>query len=262
MITSSTNQHVKDIIQLNQKSKARSKMGVFVVEGERAVSEVPERLLERIYVSESFFGETMTTGKLDALNFDASQIEVVADDVFKIMSDTQTPQGILAVVKQPKYELMQLYKGDSTHLLILENVQDPGNLGTMMRTAEGAGATGVVMTKETVDLFNPKTVRATMGSIYRMPFYVTDDLEGTVNRLKSLGVRVYAAYLGAYKTYDQINYGKGLAFMIGNEGNGLSSHAAGLADELISIPMSGQLESLNAAMAAGILMYEVRRQRQ
>lgn len=236
-------------------------MGVFVVEGERAVLEVPARLVEKVYVSETFFNESMVSGKLDKLSCDASAIEVVIDEVFKLMSDTQTPQGILAVVKQPKYELMQLYKGNDTHLLILENVQDPGNLGTMMRTAEGAGATGVIMTKDTVDIFNPKTVRATMGSIYRVPFYITDNLEETVNRIKSLGTRVYAAYLGAFIQYDQANYNRGTAFMIGNEGNGLTPQAAGLADELISIPMSGQLESLNAAMAAGILMYEAKRQR-
>lgn len=236
-------------------------MGVFVVEGERAVLEVPARLVEKVYVSETFFNESMVSGKLDKLSCDASAIEVVIDEVFKLMSDTQTPQGILAVVKQPKYELMQLYKGNDTHLLILENVQDPGNLGTMMRTAEGAGATGVIMTKDTVDIFNPKTVRATMGSIYRVPFYITDDIEGTVNRIKSLGTRVYAAYLGAFIQYDDANYSRGCAFMIGNEGNGLTPQAAGLADELISIPMSGQLESLNAAMAAGILMYEAKRQR-
>ena len=146
-------------------------------------------------------------------------------------------------------------------LLVTENVQDPGNLGTMFRTAEGAGVTGILMSRDTVDIFNPKTIRSTMGSIYRMPFLYTEDLKKDISELQKEGVHFYAAHLKGKASYDEADYQKPSAFLIGNEGNGLTTEIADLADVYIRIPMEGKLESLNAAMAAGILMYEANRQR-
>ena len=189
------------------------------------------------------------------------KMEIVGDSVFKQISDTQTPQGIMAVIEMPHYELADLLDGDSTHLLILESIQDPGNLGTMLRTGEGAGITGVIMNSQTVDLYNPKTVRSTMGSLYRMPYYISDDLEGTINLLKEKGVKLYAAHLKGTLSYDEPEYTRACGFMIGNEGNGLSDQIADMADTYIKIPMEGKVESLNAAISATLLMYECNRQR-
>lgn len=189
------------------------------------------------------------------------KMEIVGDSVFKQISDTQTPQGIMAVIEMPHYELADLMDGDRTHLLILESIQDPGNLGTMLRTGEGAGITGVIMNSQTVDLYNPKTVRSTMGSLYRMPYYISDDLEGTINLLKERGVKLYAAHLKGTLSYDEPEYTRACGFMIGNEGNGLSDQIADMADTYIKIPMEGRVESLNAAISATLLMYECNRQR-
>ena len=131
----------------------------------------------------------------------------------------------------------------------------------MLRTGEGAGITGVVMNQTTVDLFNPKTIRSTMGSIYRVPFYVTKDLPATIGKLKKEQVKLYAAHLKGTMQYDEPDYRGRTAFLIGNEGNGLSDEIAGLADSYIKIPMEGQVESLNAAISASLLMYETNRQR-
>lgn len=146
-------------------------------------------------------------------------------------------------------------------LLVLEDIQDPGNLGTIFRTAEAAGATGIIMSRGTVDLFHPKVVRATMSAIFRMPFYISNDLCAEVRALRGKGVRSYAAHLGGKRAYDELPLTQGCAFLIGNEGNGLSEALTAQADEKIIIPMAGGAESLNAAMAAGILMYEAARQR-
>ena len=146
-------------------------------------------------------------------------------------------------------------------LLLLEDIQDPGNLGTMFRTAEAAGATGILMSRGTVDLFNPKVVRATMSAVFRMPFLVSDDLCADISALRKDGIRVYAAHLGGSRPYDSLPLTRGSAFLIGNEGNGLSEKTADTADEKIIIPMAGATESLNAAMAAGILLFEAARQR-
>ena len=186
--------------------------------------------------------------------------EVVTEEQMKKLTDTVTPQGILCVVRQPSYTVEDIINHPGHRLImILEDIQDPGNLGTIFRTAEGAGASGIIMTKGCADLFNPKVVRSTMGSIYRVPFFVTDDIEQTISLVKNAQIEVFAAHLKGEHFYDEIEY-KDAAFLIGNEGRGLKDSTASLADTYIKIPMSGELESLNASMAAGILMYEHNRQ--
>lgn len=256
MITSNTNQQMKNIATLIKKAKARKEQGIFVVEGRKMFTEVPREWLRGVYVSESFLNQEDAKTLLTDVTY-----EVVSDSVFKNISDTQTPQGILCLVKIPQYELTQLLQGTKTHLLILESIQDPGNLGTMLRTGEGAGITGVIMNQTTVDLFNPKTIRSTMGSIYRVPYYVSENLNETIQELKAQGVKVYAAHLRGEMQYDEPDYTDGTAFLIGNEGNGLSDEIADLADSYIKIPMEGRVESLNAAISASLLMYETNRQR-
>lgn len=256
MITSSTNQQMKNIAMLIKKAKARKEQGLFVVEGKKMFTEVPGEWLYGVYVSESFLAQDDASELLAD-----TQYEVVSDSVFKGISDTQTPQGILCLVRMPQYRLEQLLQGERTHLLVLESIQDPGNLGTMLRTGEGAGITGVIMNQTTVDLFNPKTIRSTMGSIYRVPYFISTDLEKTIQELKEGGIKVYAAHLCGKMQYDEPDYTGASAFLIGNEGNGLTDAAADMADAYIRIPMEGQVESLNAAVSASLLMYETNRQR-
>ena len=256
MITSSSNQQMKNITALSKKAKERRTQGLFVVEGRKMFAGAPQEWLRGVYVSESFLKEPEAEKLLAG-----SAYEVVSDAVFKSVSDTQTPQGILSLVQMPQYGLSSLLQGERTHLLVVESVQDPGNLGTMLRTGEGAGITGVIMNKTTVDLFHPKTIRSTMGSIYRVPYYVTDDLAGTIQELKRQRIRVYAAHLRGTMEYDEPSYTGGCAFLIGNEGKGLTDETAELADAYIRIPMEGEVESLNAAVSAALLMYETNRQR-
>jgi TrmH family RNA methyltransferase len=134
-------------------------------------------------------------------------------------------------------------------------------MGTIFRTAEAAGVNGIIMNRECVDLYSPKVVRSTMGAMFRMPFLIVPDLQEEVRRLKSEGVQVYAAHLKGTKNHFQFDYHTPTAFMIGNEGNGLSDELSSLADQYLRIPMHGKTESLNAAVAATVLMYEVLRQR-
>ncbi len=255
MITSGSNQQMKNITMLMKKAKARREQGLVVVEGRKMCVEAPREWIDKVYVSESFLLEAEARELLAGTEY-----EVVSDHVFKSVSDTQTPQGILSLVRMPQYELSQLLRGSCTRLLVLESIQDPGNLGTMLRTGEGAGITGVIMNRTTVDLFNPKTIRSTMGSIYRVPYFVAEDLGAALRELKGQGVRVYAAHLRGKLQYDEPDYTVGTAFLIGNEGNGLSDEIAGCADTYIRIPMEGKVESLNAAVSAALLMYEANRQ--
>jgi len=256
MITSAANQQIKNLIQIGRKSKARTEQDLFLVEGIRMFREAPRDRIIKTYVSETFYAKADTPAMLEGLEF-----ETVSDHIFKLVSDTQTPQGILCLIRQYHYTIEEILASRNPHLVLIENLQDPGNLGTILRTGEGAGVTGILLSRNSVDIYNPKTIRSTMGSIYRMPFIYVEDLASVLPALHENGITTYAAHLDGKNDYDRENYKNGTAFMIGNEGNGLSGELSSKADRLIRIPMEGSVESLNAAIAASILMYEAYRQR-
>ena len=256
MITSTSNPQVKRLLQLQKKSKARNEEKVFLVEGLRMFSEVPKERVEKVYISESLYNRKKLVQ--DLRDFD---VEILSDSVFSRVSDTKTPQGILCIVRQKTYDLEKIFKIKNPHFIILDNLQDPGNLGTIVRTAEGAGVDAVFLSKESVDIYNPKTIRSTMGSIYRMPVIYVEDLLKLLKTLKNQGILSYAAHLEGDRSYDLENYQTGTAILIGNEGNGLREEVANAADIRVKIPMQGQVESLNAAVAATVFMFEVARQR-
>lgn len=192
--------------------------------------------------------------------------EIVSQQVFGSISGTISPQGILSVVKMQETSLEKILcaeraEHDRQLLLLLEDIQDPGNLGTIMRTAEAAGVTGVILSKGTVDIYNPKVVRSTMGTIFRLPFVYVEDLLMTAGRIQEQGIALVASHLEGTSWYDEVDYQKDIAVCIGNEGRGLSQELSGMADIRVKIPMHGQVESLNAAVAASILVYEADRQR-
>lgn len=255
MIVSCDNKQVKRIAKLLKSAKYRREEGVFVVEGIRGFSEVPDALIETVFVSENLDPDPGTKKRLDSLH-----TEILKDDVFRKVSDTVTAQGVLAIVKMQEYGLDSLIKEGGLYL-VLETIQDPGNLGTIIRTAEGAGVDAVIMSKDTVDIFSPKVVRATMGALFREPFVYAEDLNAVVKKLQAVNIKCYAAHLKGKRTFWEEDFIKGTAFLIGNEGNGLSDELSAKADALIMIPMEGKLESLNAAVSASLLGYEAKRQR-
>lgn len=266
MISSTANSRVKRLVALVQKAKMRREEQLFVVEGVRMFREAPEKWIKEVYVSEFFLQKCGNDPELKE-RLKKYQYEVLTDDVYRKVSDTQTPQGVLCVLSMPRYVLAEhvdRWMADSQKapfLVLLEDLQDPGNLGTILRAGEGAGVDGVIMTRQTVDIFNPKVIRATMGSIYRVPFFVEENMGETIDFLREKGISVYAAHLDDSVDYDEPDYAKPTAFLVGNEGNGLRRGTAERASQYIKIPMAGQVESLNAAAAATILMYEAARQR-
>lgn len=259
VISSLNNPQVKNLALLQRKSKARDDQEVYVIEGLKMYEEAKDMgVLIKAYVSESFY-QDMILKQSDY--FIAVDYEILTDSVYKDVSETKTPQGIMGVVKKSKYEPDSMLKDPNACLLLLEDIRDPGNLGTMIRTAEGAGITGIISNNSTVDIYNPKVVRATMGSIYRVPFYQAVDFYDILGRIKQHEIKIYAAHLDGIDYDTEGSYRDKCAFLIGNEANGLSDQAAKLADKLIKIPMAGKVESLNAAVASTVLMYEAARQR-
>lgn len=269
MISSTSNSKVKQVVAWQTKAKERKKDGVFIVEGLRMFEEAPSAWISLVYVSSKCLAGLQNADGTDHRaktvfeKLRETSYEEVADDVFAKMSDTQTPQGILCVLKRPAYVLRDVlgHKDKAPLVMILEDLQDPGNLGTIIRTGEGAGVSGVILSKDTVDIFNPKVIRATMGSIYRMPVLYAEDLLSVIDTLHAEGIRTYAAHLQGENYYDTFDFTAGSAFLIGNEGNGLKKETADRADSYLKIPMEGKVESLNAAIAAALLMYEAHRQR-
>lgn len=266
MITSASNKKVKNVMLLLAKSKERKRQKLFVAEGVKMFLEAPEESVREIYFSEEFGKEqeeyTKVFQKISRVcRNNGIKAECVKADIFRKMSDTRTPQGVLCLIETPCYDLESILNADKGLYLVLEDIQDPGNLGTMIRAGEGAGISGVIMSSHTADIFNPKTVRATMGSIYRIPFIYEENLEACISTMKEKGIRVYASHLKGKASYDKEDYHSATAFLIGNEGNGLSAQIADLADSYLRIPMLGKVESLNAAIAATLLVYEAARQR-
>ena len=291
MITSTSNQKVKELIRLKEKSRIREEEKLFLAEGPRMAEEIPMEWIDCLYVSESY--EKKCGEQTAAYKKAGVRTETLSDEVFARVSDTKTPQGVLAAVHMPEYSFADILgvKKAAAHthvqrafmqdpfeghfaardgaagrarlplVLVLDNLQDPGNMGTVFRSAEAAGASGILMSKDCVDVYNPKVIRSTMGAIFRLPFYRVEDLPGVVMELKDGGLRVYAAHLEGRRTYDGEDYRRGCAFLIGNEGNGLRQEVAECADCRIRIPMEGCTESLNAAVAASILLFEAARQR-
>lgn len=277
IISSKDNKKIKYIRSLLEKNSIRKKNKVFVVEGIKLVNEALEYgRVEDIVLSESLYKE-ISSGDLskNTLFLESGKnienyvrkeypIIIVSDTVFKTVSETINPQGVLAVAEIPEYNILdrefldaEYKKTGKLKFLLLEDTADPGNLGTMMRTAEAAGVTGVIMSKGTVDIFNPKTVRSTMGSIFRLPFCYIENLKEAIRKLKELNISFYATHLKGEKSYKDIKYSDKSAILIGNEARGLSDELAELADVYVIIPMQGKVESLNAAIAAALMMYEV-----
>ena len=291
MITSLSNGRIRHLVQLRDKSRVRNKEGLFIAEGIRMYKEAPPAALREIYVSEGLWefleGRRDAPGPGDGGEFTKENyalvrkklhecmdtgiyVEKVSEEVFKHITDTRTPQGILFVMGQFSHSLKAMTgqaakqkerEGKEPLFLLAEDIQDPGNLGTIFRTGEAVGVDGILMSSRTVDIYNPKTIRSTMGSVYRMPFCYAEDMDQVMRNLKQKGISVYAAHLKGSADYDAVDYRGSCGFLIGNEGSGLSERLAAQADGYIRIPMCGEVESLNAAVASAVLMYEAFRQR-
>ena len=267
ILTSPNNEKVKLVAKLLSSPKERKYSGKYVVEGMRMVEEIPDNLLGEMYFTQDYYDKKVVNNEklLRLVNIAAAKNKcyIVTEPVLRRITDTETPQGILATVMIKEKTVDDLL-GDGTEnplILIIERLQDPGNMGTIIRSAEGAGVTGILVSYDSVDIYSPKVIRSTMGSIFRKNVAVTYDLVGDINRLRSNGIVIYGMHLSGSSMYETDLTGPA-AFLIGNEGRGLTENISAAADKLIRIPMKGSLESLNAASSATVISYEAMRQRE
>lgn len=225
--------------------KGRRESGCFLVEGRKMVEEALSSAfdVETVLVQEGMElpdGLTMPVYELPA-------------HVLAAVCDTKTPQGIAAVVRMKEQSAL------GKHIVVLDGVQDPGNVGTIIRTADAAGLDGVLLSTQCADVFSPKVLRATMGSIFRMNLRTTDDLPGELTKLREKGYSILSSQLDGTPFYEREKVAERFALIIGNEGNGVSEQVQQTATHRVRLPMRGGAESLNAAIAAAIMMYELMR---
>ncbi len=225
--------------------KGRRESGCFLVEGRKMVEEALKSAfdVETVLVQEGMElpdGLTMPVYELPA-------------HVLAAVCDTKTPQGIAAVVRMKEQSAL------GKHIVVLDGVQDPGNVGTIIRTADAAGLDGVLLSTQCADVFSPKVLRATMGSIFRMNLRTTDDLPGELTKLREKGYSILSSQLDGTPFYEREKVAEQFALIIGNEGNGVSEQVQQTATHRVRLPMRGGAESLNAAIAAAIMMYELMR---
>jgi TrmH family RNA methyltransferase len=246
IITSKDNETIKSIKKLKEK-KYRTES--FIVEGIKMVKEALEQAeVEKVIVSETFSNSDDFKG----LNCDDQKLIIASDKVFEDLTDVVTPQGIIAVVK--KSSNLEIDYSDE-FVLALDGIQDPGNLGTIIRTADSANIKQILVSKDTVDAYSPKVVRSTMGGIFRTKVIEVEDLAQVLNAFKNNGYKVVTTELSAEKSIYDIDYQKSVV-VIGNEANGVTEEVSKTATEKVIIPMLGKTESLNAAVATSIMIYE------
>lgn len=258
MISSASNGRIKYLENLIKKSKFRRSEGKFVAEGIKMFMEAPKGDVLEVYIKEGAYDsfDIETKKKLERIGY-----EVLSESVFKKVADTVTPQGILSVIKIRESSIEEILSEENPIIAVLENIQDPGNIGTIIRSAEGAGVNGLLLSNDCVDIYNPKVIRSTMGSVFRMKFAYTD-IDSVFDSFKSKKIETYALALDKNaKAYDKYDYKKPVAFFVGNEGNGLKESTVKKCDNTAFIPMCGEVESLNASVAASLMMYEIFRQR-
>ena len=255
IITSKENSIFRDLVRLSQK-KYRDREGRFVAEGPNAVSEALSNDAVKVV--------TVIAREGSAYEEFSEDTKVLSGDLFDRVSDTVTSQGILAVLEKPdRGTPSEILEGalSAGNILVLDRLQDPGNIGTILRTADAAGFDMACFIKGTGDPYSPKIVRAAAGSLFRLPIIFVNDNDELEDLMRQYGKRIIATAMEGDKAYYETDLSENCAIVIGNEGNGVSSDLLRRADEIIRIPMAGNTESLNASVAAGILMYErIRRQ--
>ena len=260
-ITSPSNTKIKDIKSLYRK-KDRWDNRLFIIEGIKIVEECIDNNypLENIIFSEELLNIKGGNRLFNKIK-DYENLINIPLKLFKEISDTENPQWIMATAKFRENYIEEVYDLNNPILLLLEEIQDPGNMGTIIRTADAFNIDGIIITTGSVDIYNPKVVRSTMGSIFRTPIYHISNKLETVERLKNCGYKIYSTSLEAKKYIQEIDFNKGSVILIGNESQGISKEISSLANELIKIPIPGNAESLNASIASSIIMYEAMRQR-
>ena len=256
MIQDPSQAEIKGVAKLTKK-EARSETGLFLLEGPQGLKEALQRpkLIEKLFATESF--EEKYPDLLSRARDARVSVNLVSEAVLKELSDTTTPQGVVAICQQFHVSLDDVLAGKPKLVAFLAQIRDPGNAGTVLRAADAAGADAVVFSKGSVDIYNPKVVRSTTGSMFHLPFVIDAEIPTTLEKFKNAGLAVLAADVAgdSLATIDSTELAKPTLWLFGNEAWGLEPEVSALADKLVQVPIFGAAESLNLATAASVCMY-------
>jgi RNA methyltransferase, TrmH family len=262
LITSRKNEMIKNAAHLSSSAEIRREQGLFMVEGARLCSDAAQsgvtvKILFYTAQANEKYGEY-----LDMIQVNAEQVYEIEPHVAALLSETKTPQGIFCVCKMQDCAQGLTQMEQSRHYLALENIQDPANLGAVLRTAEALGVGGVVLAGSCCDVYSPKVLRASMGAVFRLPFFITDNMADAAVQLNAQGFLTLAAVPDEkVQKVTDIHFKSATVIVVGNEGNGLTAEAIAACSQAVTIPMLGRAESLNASASAAILMWEMMRSR-
>jgi TrmH family RNA methyltransferase len=240
-------------------TKGRKTQGRFLLEGVHLCEEIANSDWETELVLFTSSFQSSPAGKKLLQKFQRRKIDTlqVKSEAVKKLSDTVTPQGIICVAKIKKSSLDRLWSKGSNIILALDGIRDPGNVGTLIRTADAFGIDGVILSSDSAELYNPKVVRSTMGSIFHLPIFDDVDLEKIIPKLKKLDFKILGTDAKEGRNFDKLDRSGKICILIGSEAKGLSKKLFHLSDAIIRIPTYGKAESLNASVAGGILLYEI-----
>ena len=243
IITSNSNDIIKTVISLKQK-KNRDDLSLFIVEGYKQVSEIPQSWKIKFIISTEKYKEINKNGF------------IVSERLFDKISCTKTPQGILAVVEKKKYDIEKVLADNNGIFVVCDNLQDPGNVGTIIRTAEAYSCKGVFLSKTCADVYGDKVVRSSMGAIFNIPVFQECDVVSLINLFKEKQIKVCALSLDGDKVLSKFKIKNNIALIVGNEADGISKEVLNVVDNKIKIEMFGKTQSLNAAVACSVAIYE------
>jgi TrmH family RNA methyltransferase len=262
-ITSRQNETIKSYSKLLSSAAARRESGLFLCEGARLCCDAAQSGVEIVafYATES--GCQRYASYCSQIEAKAQSSALISDHVAPLLSDTKNPQGVYCVCKMPQQEESVSAWALAGSYLVLEEMQDPTNLGTVLRTAEALGISGVLLTGDCCDPFGPKVVRGSMGAVFRMKLYRCDNLPQTLAELKEQGFATMAAVVDSDAVpVTKVSFAAPSVMVIGNEGNGLRQETIAACSHRVTIPMLGRAESLNASSAVSILLWEMMREKE
>ena len=257
-ITSKNSKIVKDLVKLRNDTKFQNDKSLFYVEGKKIIFDIPKDLIKSVFIAESKKDEYIDY----FIDTDKTNIYVLTDNVYDKVKDTVNSQGIVAIVK---YDIIkninELDLKKINNVIILDSVSDPGNLGTILRISEATGIDLIILINNCCSIFNPKVIRSSMSSLFRVNIHVTSSYNDLINLLKENNFNIYSTTLSDNSiSYSNIDFKNKNVIIYGNEANGVSKDLIDISDKLIKIPMRGSIESLNVSVSVGIISYEIMRQ--
>ncbi len=247
IIESIHNDIIKQVVSLKEK-KNRDELSLFVVEGFKQVSEIPEDWKIKFVLATDKYKD-----------FKAEKLYITTEKIFKKISDTKTPQEILAIVEKKKFDKEKVLSGKGI-FVVIDTLQDPGNMGTIIRTAESFGCKGIFISKNSADVYSDKVVRSTMGAIFNIPIVQECDIVSLISLMKQRQIKTYAFSLDTNNMLSTFKFENNVALIIGNESKGINKNILDIVDDKIKIDMRGKSQSLNAAVACSVAIYEISKQ--